>query len=350
MNSAGRRRVENANTRPNPLNQKICTAMSKPKIFYHCYDHQHPTGGQKDTYQHVDVLTANGYDAYVVHTSPGVRLSWFGNDTRIISHEVFKTIHNPDCDFVVLPEDMGPSVAAYPGRKVIFNKNIYSGFRIQACKTVPDVNLLPSVVAIFTVSEHNQRQLRFAYPDKDIMLVHYNIRADRFEYRPLEKKKPIIACLPKEPKQIAALKQMLQARSESGRSSSGSFRWVFIRDLSELQVSSVLADSLLFVFLSTTEGLPRMPLEAMASGCLVIAYGYAPLTEYLPREYGFVQGELAEMGQFVETITDRYPYNLDQFAPLTESARRIAEQYSGERQERSVLACWERILSQHRTS
>ena len=41
--------------------------MSNPQIFYLAYSHNRPTGGQKNTYRHVDILNELGYRAFIVH-------------------------------------------------------------------------------------------------------------------------------------------------------------------------------------------------------------------------------------------------------------------------------------------
>lgn len=320
--------------------------MANPKIFYHAYDHQRPTGGQKDTYQHVDVLNRNGREAYIVHMAPGFRLSWFENSTRVIDWATFRSMYNRDRDFMVVPEDLGAAIGHCEGRKVVFNKNIYHGFNAVYGQCA-DPNLSKDVIAIFAVSEHNRRHLRFAYPDKEIMLVHYDIRSDLFRYRPLRKKQPIVACLPKEPVQVRALMQMLELRASRGVSHGRHFQWLLLADLTERKIAEVLGNAVILVFLSTNEGLPRMPLEAMACGCLVVAYDSPPLTEYLPIEYRFPPGDLVRMAEFVEHVEEAYPDKLSGFDGLTGAARLTSERYSSRIQERSVLDCWQRIVDKN---
>src|SRR6266542_5500719 len=101
----------------------------RSRIFYFAYDHNRPSGGQKDTYQHVDILNRAGYEAYALHRTKGFRLGWFENSTAIVSDEWFWRRRDEERDIVVLPEDLGPAICSYPGHKVIFNKNLYHGFR-----------------------------------------------------------------------------------------------------------------------------------------------------------------------------------------------------------------------------
>ena len=41
--------------------------MPLPIIYFFCPDLPHPLGGIKQTYRHVDVLNANGFDAWIVY-------------------------------------------------------------------------------------------------------------------------------------------------------------------------------------------------------------------------------------------------------------------------------------------
>ena len=71
---------------------------------------------------------------------------------------------------MVLPEDLvtlprGARLLAHPGRKVIFNQNVHHGFTsLGAAVPEPYPYLHPSVTAVLTVSEHNRRLLKFAFP------------------------------------------------------------------------------------------------------------------------------------------------------------------------------------------
>src|SRR3954471_22628081 len=93
----------------------------KGRIYYFCYDHNRPTGGQKHTYEHVDILQAAGMEAFAVHREPGLRLTWFENDTPVKPLPEVIADFQSVRDYWVLPEDLGPRITAFPGRKVIFN-------------------------------------------------------------------------------------------------------------------------------------------------------------------------------------------------------------------------------------
>ena len=158
------------------------------QIFYYCYDHSRPTGGEKHSYQHVDVLNANGYRAFVYHRSGGMRLSWFENKTAIIDQQGFDSCYEPERDILVFPEDLGDRMLAYPGRRVIFNKNVYYGFRALGFEQ-SDPYTDERTLACLTVSESNREVLCAAYPTLACYRVVAHIRQDIFTAKPLHEKR-----------------------------------------------------------------------------------------------------------------------------------------------------------------
>src|SRR5262245_7637300 len=285
--------------------------MRKPHIYYHAYDHDHPTGGQKHTYQHVDVLVRGGYDAYVVHAKAGYRLKWFENDTRVTYLDEVRNKFDPKRDFIVLPEDIGLAIGELPGRKVIFNKNLFSGFTKYGW-AMPDRYdpPQPGVIAILTVSQHDKIHLEYAYPNIPVIRVECDLYCERFPFRPLSSKSAVIACSSKAPKHVLSVIHIVRSRSLTNHNSGKAFRWVSLENISEQQVAATLGDAILLIFLSIEEGLSRVPLEAMASGCLVAAYREGPGCEYLPKDYGFECGDILSVAQFVESVMNAYPRDL----------------------------------------
>ncbi|MBW1980187.1 MAG: glycosyltransferase family 4 protein [Deltaproteobacteria bacterium] len=328
--------------------------MDQPRIFYFCYDHQNPTGGQKQAYAHVDILNNNGYNAFALHLTEGFRLTWFQNHTRVINLASFKQIYQPQRDILVLPEDLGEKILSFPGQKVIFNQNCYYGF---SCFGFSKPRCYPyldgSVMAVLTVSEHNKRQLQYAFPDLQILRVVNSIDSQRFSYRPVAAKKKIIACLPrKNPLHLNQVYHILQCRAAQRLNNLSDYGWAFMRNFSEEQVAQIFSDSLLFLFLSSEEGLPLMPLEAMLSGCLVFAYDCEPLTEYLNPMNAFLYEKhaLGKMIEEIEELAADFPEKLERLQSKSEAARETALWYSRSRQEESLLAAWAAILEEKWTS
>jgi glycosyltransferase involved in cell wall biosynthesis len=320
--------------------------MRPRRIFYYCFDTDARGGGQKHTYQHVDILCAHGFDAYIVHEAPGYRLDWFRNDTRVISRQECEALVDPTRDFIVLAETVGSEMIAYPGRKIIFNKNLYYGFAAlaDAPETV-DPYVHPEVVAAFAVSEHNAAHLRFAYPGLKVCHVIPGIDLDRFTFRPIEQKRPQIAVIGKAVTQLSVLFHMLRARMESGANQLGGFSHVVLGNLHEDEVVRVLQESLMLVFLNVQEGLGRLVVEAQACGCLPIAYRAGPLLETLPAGWGLEYGDHIAAVRQIEAIAASWPHDLDRWREVTTAGRDMAQRYSLERQARSVVDAWREILA-----
>ncbi|QEE27297.1 glycosyltransferase [Terriglobus albidus] len=320
--------------------------MYKPRIFYFSYRHNSPTGGQKHTYRHVDILSRNGFSAFVFHPGPEFRLTWFQNETPVITESEFYSLVDPDRDVVVLPEDLGTAITCYPGRKVIFNKNLFLGFRALG---LPDVPMYPysapDVVAAFVVSEHNFSHIQFAFPRLHVERVYLEVNTDIFRFNPLSQKKPRIAFVAKDIDGLLTCYHMTKARTMAGLNSGAAFEWIEIREKTETETAAILKEALIFLFLSCSEGMGRMPLEAMASGCLLASYGCGPLHETVPPYAAFSPGDIVPLVTHIEKIMSSYGTSLDVWQNAVMQGLKVVQDYRPERQERALLQSWHRILN-----
>ncbi|MFN3326167.1 MAG: hypothetical protein ACK5AZ_21935 [Bryobacteraceae bacterium] len=240
------------------------------RIFYYCYSHSKPTGGQKHTYQHVDILNAAGIEAYAFHEESNFRLKWFENDTRVVDRPTVERLWR-EGDWFVLPEDLGVRALEYPGPRIIFNKGLFNGFYAFGLQTPQRYPYLDEETrGAFVVSEHNGQHLRFAYPDLAIFRVFPSIDPLIFRPRTLKEKKPRIVYLRKSFRSTSVIHHTIVSRAHTNRNNLRNFEWQLLTDLSEREIAAALRDSLLALFFNLEEGLPRFPLEAMACGCLVL--------------------------------------------------------------------------------
>jgi hypothetical protein len=318
--------------------------LNHPRLFYLCDDHDRPVGGQKHTYQHVDVLNRRGWNACVVHREKGVRLSWFENDTRVCSLEEFQAAFDRRTDFVIVPEDLGADILKIDGRKVIFNKNIFRGFMaFGRRRPSPDPYRHHDTVAAFVVSTHNAEQLRYAYPELDIFHVVMDLRPGVFTFEPLSQKKRQVVSVIKG-RGSAAAYQMFQARVEAGLIPRAPGDWMFLDGLSERNVAEVLRESLILVFQSVEEGLGRLPLEALLAGCVVIGYSAGPLKGVLPPQLCAAYANPVELCRLIESVLSADANRLQELQELVLKARDQALQYSSAQQEQSVCLAWQAIV------
>jgi hypothetical protein len=316
----------------------------KRRIFYHCYETGRRTGGQKSTYQHVDTLNAIGYEAYAVHLSADYRLDWFANHTKTISWARAWEMFTPHTDVIVFPEDMGIRIGEYPGRKVIFNKNLYYGYISVGPFAARSPYLDPNVIGAMVVSDHNREHLQFAYPELMVMPVVERIDNSIFAFTPLTGKKRQGAYTSKALPLLTSILHTFRARSKAGKNNGSDFNWVALENRTELEVATILQDSLILLFPSAEEGLGRLPLEALLSGCVVLGWDVSPIDEYLPREMRFRYGDVISIVNAIEwLIQDGLDYTTIQQNVLL--GRNAALQYSAEAHRESLCRAWEAFLS-----
>lgn len=309
------------------------------RIFYHCYDSSKPSGGQKSTYHHVDALNRNGFRAYAVHTSRASRLEWFSNDTAVITWRELWATFDTTKDILVFPEDLG---ARLVGTKVMFNKNVYYGFRaLDGYRCIPDFYKDAKVIGIMAVSQHNLRQIRYVYPQVPVFLVTEWVDSSVFEFVALQQKRRQGVYVPKASSLLRSVLHAIRARP--GQTEASTVRWMPIEGLTEREVAALLRDSRVCLFTSIEEGLGRMPIEGLLCGCAVLGFSAGPLGEYLPQRFQCEYGDIADMARKIEEVfgTDADSKRLQ--ADILEG-RDNALKYSREALDRSVCSAWQELL------
>ena len=251
------------------------------RIIYLCpFPKNVITGGVKTAYRHVELLVEMGYDSWV--WQPEGHPYWFKSEARLLDGLSEATLR-PD-DVLVFPEvigfpEFGPLLrTTRPCTKLLFCQNQYYvfndliprqtyaqlGFRDVFCSCRPIKRMLESVLGL-----------------KDVPLIPYDIDRDRFKPRP---KTLQIAAIPRKmPRHASMIGFMFKAKYPDTRQ----IPFVAIENFTEDQLAETLGASDILLSLSHFEGLGLIPIEAMASGCLVAGYhGYGGL-DYARPENGF---------------------------------------------------------------
>ena len=299
-------------------------------------------------YRHADILNRNGYSAYVVHAIRGFRLTWFDNDTKVIDRKMFNRLYNKNTDYLVLPEDLGKRISLFSGKKIIFNQNIYYGFNAFGLDKIDKSPYLDkNVKFVMTVSAHNMRYLKFVFPNMAIRRVYNGVNFKKFTYRALDQKEKNITLFPaKAPIDNAFLFQALSVRAKQNLNKLKSYKWRLVGMNSAEEVAKILNQTLIFVFPSIYEGLGLMPLEAMLSGAIVVAYKDSPYSEYLNNTNSFLvnSADKLRLIKAIEGIAEEFESNKGKLVTLSKKAYATARRYSLEREEKSVLKFWEEAL------
>jgi glycosyltransferase involved in cell wall biosynthesis len=122
--------------------------------------------------------------------------------------------------------------------------------------------------------------------------------------------------------------------------------WLKLDELPIDRVAASLAESAIFLSLSYLEGLGLPPLEAMASGCVVVGYhGYGGL-EYATQENGFwceEQDPIACIEKLKEVLPMIHRGD-DKIKQVVEAGFRTAAKYTPQRQEQELIQFMNRVM------
>jgi glycosyltransferase involved in cell wall biosynthesis len=327
--------------------EKSVTIRQGARIFYRAWSHNRPTGGQKQMYRHVDILNSAGYEAYIFHHEDGFRVSWFDNDTRVVGLTGFKSLYRSG-DILVLSEDVGRALQSFRGPKVIFNQNIYYGYMVLGHASLEQYPYQdPKLLGIIAVSSHNRDNLAYVFPEAQVLRVQYGIDLDRFKPVALANKSPVIATIMKgaSTPELQSLFHMLSARAQRNDNPLQGFEWVFIKNNTEAEVAALLERAVLFIFLSGLEGLPLLPLEAMAAGCIVATFDVGPLREFVPKDCRFRPGDLVSLARWIEAVAASRAFGYAPFEELVSQSRAVAGRFNLESERDSVVNVWRKLLS-----
>ena len=260
----------------------------------------------------------------------------------MISESAYFANVRPQIDFVVLPEDVGERGFEYPGRRIIFNKNIFHGWTDYA--PAQDIYLAASTEAALAVSEHNRRHLALAYPHLPIYRVDVEIDPTVFQFRPLSDKRKIVVCSSKAAEMMHPLLRMVHARAAAGLNAARCFDWVFLEGRSEREAATLLGEAAMLLSCNVAEGLGRTTLEAMACGCIVLGSGSGPLEGRIASPCSFLYGNLLEAVGAVEQSLAALSSDLGRLQEYADANLVTAKSWSPENQANTVLRAWDEIM------
>lgn len=330
------------------MSTRTTTRGSAPRLLYFAYDHQRPSGGQKTTYRHVDILVRNGFDAAVFHQADGFRLDWFSNATPVVGPADLRSGSFGGRVIFVLPEDLGRMITRFPGRKVVFDQGPSLGFSalgLARPRLYPYLD--DSVGALIVVSEASRAHLKYAFPDRRIIRVTNAVSGERFRFVPLRRKHKIVAMAANKNRlDVMQVFHLLRSRATQRLNNAIDWKFVSLENLNEQALRNTLARASFLLFLSMHEGFGILPIEAMLSGTIVLAYSTPPMTEYLTSGNSLLSrpGDFLSVARDVERAIEWSVAEPARLEAIAARARAGAERFSLERQEASVLRAWREIL------
>ncbi len=313
-------------------------------IYYFCYENASPTGGNKITYRHAELLNEMGLQAAVVHKNQNFRYTQFAHQPPVVG---LKQLRLTPKDIFVLPEDLGPALNRIaPGiRKVIFNQNAYNTFRqfSPADQLLPPY-LHPEFLATFVVSEDNRIYLESAFPGLKCKRLHISFRREIFQCADLAQKKRQICFMTR--KNTQDVNQVLLQLHSRGLLKGWAFK--AIENATELEVAQAMRESALFMAFGHPEGISLSNIEAMASGCRVVGYSGMGCREYFSP--GYCQeipfGDITTFVTEVERLAHEFEGHRSTFNATVKSAQSYATTtFSVERERADLLEAFTGLLT-----
>jgi glycosyltransferase involved in cell wall biosynthesis len=312
--------------------------MHSGRILYLNHDNPVPSGGVRVIYDHVQHLVRNGYDAFVVHHSAGFRPTWFQDDIPLL-HCNHQFMPRPD-DLVIIPEDHAGYLELFrsiPVCKVVFCQNhfyIFQGIRSQGSWASFGIS------AVMACSDPVADFVCTFIDVKNVRTVHNAVSP---QFAACSSKKFQIAYMPrKRSLEADFIKNLCIWMLEL----SCNIEWVALDGLHQDEVVKALGESAIFLSLSRLEGLGLPPLEAMASGCVVVGFTGFGGREYARPDNGFWcdEDDLIGCARLLANVVRMFMNGAPEVANVIANASRTASEYSCQRQEQELLIAIEHFL------
>lgn len=265
------------------------------RIIYGAPPSNTPAGGVKVIYRHSEILRTLGIDSSVWHPGDSqFKCTWFENSIHTIKTEEL----SPSTDFLIIPEIWASTYVSML-KKLGFRVAIF----VQNCYYT-HVNLNsenPNAIAeayrdadlVLSISQDTSEYLIniFKVPTKKIVLQRYSIDARLF--CPGKKSKTITYMPRKMGQHSARVVSALNSLIPQG--------WQIraLDSMTEREIASNLAESIIFLAFSEFEGLPVPPVEAALSGNIVIGYHGQGGREYW-NEPSFISIEQGDIQRFIQ--------------------------------------------------
>jgi glycosyltransferase involved in cell wall biosynthesis len=235
------------------------------------------TGGIKVMFRHVEMLETMGFDASIF--APNGHPSWMRSGARLFQGK------NPALDpanLMVFPETLMGSLGEAartptPAAKSLLCQNQYHIFS----ETIPTHRFDElGFVKLMTVSDQAKRFLERVLPPAIFDVIPVWVDERIFFPRAASMR---IAVIPRKlPKHYALIRQVFVLKYPQ----LSQVPWDLIDAKSESETADIMGNATVFLSLCDRECAPLTPLEAMASGCVVVGFhGYGGL-EYATQANG----------------------------------------------------------------
>jgi len=320
--------------------------VTAPRILFLMPDVVAPSGGVWVVYRHVGILNRHGLESFVVHQRRGFRYPW---DEGTAPVTTLDELTLTDRDLLVLPDVAAGSIhhidPSYP--VAVFSQNAYlTPWERQSHRDRPDNPYrAPNLLGVVTTNRDNLHVLSRAFPHLDVRRLFLTV-SERMCFD-LARKEAVVSYMPrKNPDDASRVVALLRER--------GAFEGVeviAIRARTHAETAEILARSTIFFSFGHPEGWALPPVEAMASGCVIVGYDGMGGREYWTRgcTYPVAFGDVETYARTAEGLLTQLRSDP---APLHAAGRRASDfiraTYPAEQEVRSVFDTWSWFLERAR--
>ncbi len=302
------------------------------KVIFLCpFSHHEITGGIKTAYRHAELLMELGFEAFV--HQPDGRPSWFDTRAKLFSASPLAAAAG---DILVFPEALNGVLAELAqarlaAQKAMLCQNQYfmalnglkaadyarCGFSRFACPSTIAKHFIEGVIGI-----------------AETAVIPCVIDGGLFH--PREKRLQIAFAPRKLPREAGLIRTVFQLKYPE----LAAIPWIAIENRSEAETADILGRSAIFLSLSFFESFGLLPVEAMASGAIVVgSHGYGGL-DYATSENGFwlASDHVEEMADTLSRIIAGIQNNAPALAAVREAGFATAARYTKERAQHALAA------------
>ncbi|EDP69663.1 hypothetical protein FBALC1_05743 [Flavobacteriales bacterium ALC-1] len=353
------------------------------RLLFVCPDINKPSGGIKQIYRQVNILSDSGYNAFILHENRGFRCTWFNNKTPVVYNitvfkelrelkfenkrtpkqrlksslkTVLKSIRNTKSvgneikisanDILVFPEIYGPKLAQVrPGiKKVIYNQGAYQtffGYDLNL-KNKHTPYLHDDVISVIVNSEDAKEYMNLAFPKLNVHRVKYGFDSKNFSIDPSKKRQ--ICFMPRRLR--SDIVQVINILKFKGVLDNWDIQP--IENMNEQQVANCMKESAFFLSFNINEGFGMPPAEAMACGCIVVGYPGHGGKEIFNSEFSYPvkDRDVQDYVKALEVVLKLYEDNNESFIKKSKQASEfILSNYSMDKEKQSILEAWSAILN-----
>ena len=308
--------------------------MAGRRIFYVSKNFSYPLGGVRISHHHVGILARNGFDAAVLLRQDRPQ-DFFPAD---VPTQVFSaSFQFRDDDIFVVPEPWGDflaQLAARPVRKVVFCQNhFYVSYGLGQHRDYSAYG----VETVFCCGDVIAEFLRATFGLARVPIVHNAI--DHVMFKPGSKRLQIAYMPRKMAKEADFIRMAFRLRHPQF----ASLPWLPINMVAESEVARRLGGSAIFLSLSRLEGVGLPPLEAMASGCLVVGFTGGGGLEFARDDNGFwcAPDDLVGAADALARAATMFESDPTGYKGRREAGVQTSSRYNLQRLEQELLAFWQ---------